>query len=257
MQNRAIKKPILVSIILPTYNEAENITKLIKQINKLVKYQKEIIVVDDNSPDKTYLMVKSLVEKNKIKNVRVKIRFKNRGLTNSIKEGIKIAKGEVIVWMDCDLSMPTILINELVAKLEEGYDIAVGSRFIKGGSYERSGKREIINLARMLSWTLNKISFVMLSRKFKDYTSGFIAVKSSVFEKVSLRGDYGEYFIDFIFKSLCLNYKIIEVPCVCVPRLKGQSKTGTNLLQYFRRGRKYISVIFRLLLERYILHTIP
>lgn len=257
MQNKAIKKPILVSIILPTYNEVENITKLIKQINKLVKYQKEIIVIDDNSPDKTYLVTKSFVEKNKIKNVRVKMRFKNRGLTNSIKEGIKIAKGDVIVWMDCDLSMPTILINELVAKLEEGYDIAVGSRFIKGGSYERFGKREIINISRMLSWTLNKISFVMLSRKFKDYTSGFIAVKSSVFEKVSLRGDYGEYFIDFIFKALCLKYKIVEIPCVCIPRFKGESKTGTNFLHYFKKGQKYLRVIFRLFIERYILRSIP
>lgn len=254
MQSKKIK---LISVILPTYNESENILELINQINKLVKYKSEIIVIDDNSPDKTSAVVKAYVKEKRLKNIRLKVRLKNKGLTNSINDGIKLAKGEAVVWMDCDLSMPTVLINNLVAKLEMGYDIAVGSRFIKGGSYERAETGESITLARILSWVLNLIAFIFLSRSFKDYTSGFIAVKRSVFKKVSLRGDYGEYFIDFIFKSLCLNYKIIEVPCVCVPRFKGQSKTGTNLIQYFKKGRKYIFVISRLLLERYILHTIP
>src|SRR3989338_10457938 len=96
----------LTSVILPTYNEAENIIDLIKEIKKNIKYKKEIIVVDDNSPDGTSKLVKDFITKNKKSNVRLETRFKKRGLTNSIRRGIELAKGDVVVWMDCDFSMP-------------------------------------------------------------------------------------------------------------------------------------------------------
>src|SRR4030042_4305376 len=96
----------LVSIILPTYNEAENILELINAITQTLRsYKKEFIVVDDNSPDGTSNIVKDFIKKNKKNNIRLETRYKNKGLTNSIKRGIELSKGEIIVWLDCDFSM--------------------------------------------------------------------------------------------------------------------------------------------------------
>lgn len=249
----------LVSVILPTYNEAENIVELIGEIFKVIRHRKEIIVVDDNSPDGTSRVVKQLKERNKKINLRLETRYKNRGLTNSIKRGIDIAKGDIVVWMDCDFSMPPILINKLIKKIEDGYDISVASRFIKGGGFKKdnSAKKLDSPAAIVLSRLMNFTIQFMLGRDFRDYTSGFIAAKKKVFSKVKLRGDYGEYFIDLIFKAKGCKFKIVEIPYVCLPRRKGESKTGQNLGQFLMRGYKYIFLATQLLFEKYILHKIP
>lgn len=249
----------LVSIILPTYNEAENIVPLIRMITKTVKNKHEIIVVDDNSPDGTSKIVQSFAKKNKKKNIKTLTRFKNRGLTNSLKDGIKLAKGDSLVWLDCDLSMPPPVISKLLKKVEAGYDIAVGSRFVKGGGFkiDKSQKHKDSPIAIILSRLMNFSIQILLGGNFRDYTSGFIAAKRKVFDKIILRGDYGEYFIDLIYKALAHKFKITEVGYICLPRQRGVSKTGQNLWQYLRRGIKYIGLTFELLIEKKILHKIP
>lgn len=249
----------LVSIVLPTYNEAENIIELIYALNKIIKHKKEIIVVDDNSPDGTSTLVKKLIKKNRKINLRLKTRFKNRGLTNSIKKGIELSRGDVVVWMDCDFSMPPKVILSLLEKIENGFDIAVGSRFVKGGGFkiDNSKGQKDSPIAIILSRFMNLSIQFLLGYGFRDYTSGFIAIKKIVFNNVKLRGDYGEYFIDLIYKSRLNNYKIVEVGYVCVPREKGESKTGQNLTQFLKRGVKYLILTFRLIVERHILHKIP
>lgn len=249
----------LVSIILPTYNEAENIVDLIKCIDREVRRKKEIVVVDDNSPDGTSRLVENYIKTSKRKNVFLKTRLLDPGLTNSIKEGIKLSKGDVVVWLDCDFSMPPEVINLLLAKLHEGYDIAVGSRYIDGGAIlvETGVNKKDSILAIGLSRLMNKTIQNLLGTHFKDYTSGFIAVRKRALDKIPLRGDYGEYFIDLIYKASANRYKIVEIPYLCGSRRAGESKTGTNLWQYLRRGIKYILLTFRLLAEKHILHNIP
>lgn len=247
-----------ISIILPTYNEAENIIDLIREIDKKVNRKKQIVVIDDNSPDGTSSVVINFIRRTKRKDIILKTRYKNRGLTNSIREGIKFSKGEIVVWMDCDFSMPPSVINQLIAKIEEGYDIAVGSRFIKGGRIKEINKtRKDSPVAIFLSRLMNYTIQILLGRNFKDYTSGFIAARKKVFSKVKLRGDYGEYFIDLIYKSFAYGFKIVEIPYICVSRKKGESKTGQNIWQYLKRGIKYIILTLRLLIEKNILHIIP
>lgn len=247
-----------ISIILPTYNEAENIVDLIREIDKKVKRKKQIVVVDDNSPDGTSKTVENFIRKTKRKDVVLKTRYRNRGLTNSIKDGIKFSKGDVVVWMDCDFSMPPSAIDQLLEKIDKGYDIAVGSRFIKGGRIKEIDKSKkdspvAIFLSRLMNYSIQ----FLLGRNFKDYTSGFIAARRKVFSKVKLRGDYGEYFIDLIYKSFAYGFKIVEIPYICVSRKKGESKTGQNIWQYLKRGIKYIILTLRLLIEKNILREIP
>lgn len=249
----------LVSIILPTYNEAENIVDLIYEINKSVKHCKQFIVIDDNSPDQTSNIVKEFIKKNKGINAQLETRYKNRGLTNSIRRGIELARGDVIVWMDCDFSMPPNVIAKLLAKVEEGNDIAVGSRFVKGGGFkiDNSMGQKDSPIAIALSRLMNIAIQLMLGSSFKDYTSGFIAIKKTVLDKISLRGDYGEYFIDLIYKARANKFKTVEIGYICIPREKGESKTGQNLPQFLKRGTKYISLTFKLLIEKHILRKIP
>lgn len=249
----------LVSIVMPTYNEAENIIDLIKAIDRKVRQKKEFIVVDDNSPDGTSKLVKNFVKKSGKKNVRIETRYKEPGLTNSIKRGIELSKGDVVVWLDCDFSMQPELIPKLLRQIEAGYDIAVGSRFIKGGGFiieDSKGRHDSllqIYLSRIMNYTIQ----ILLGRSFRDYTSGFIAIRKYVFEKVSFRGDYGEYFIELIYKARAFKYKIVEIPHINPPRERGVSKTGQNLWQYLRRGRKYIILTVKLLVERHVLHKFP
>ncbi len=244
----SIMPPItLVSVVLPTYNEAGNIVELCKAIDAAITQPHEIIVVDDNSPDGTSNLISELMSTSSIAALRLETRLTDRGLTKSIRRGIEFAQGDVVVWMDCDFSMPPEVIPQLLAKIEEGYDIAVGSRFVKGGKAKGGGEKESL-LVIVLSQILNIMTRVLLSWNFHDYTSGFIAVRKSVLDQIPLRGDYGEYFMDFIFRAILRKTKIIEIPYVCVPRRAGESKTAA---QMWRFGRNYLTTLGRLFLLRF------
>lgn len=240
-----------ITIILPTYNEAENIAYLVRAIHLSVKDDHEILVVDDNSPDGTSRVVQELIENNDVPHLRLITRLHNKGLTNSIWDGITHAEGDIVVWLDCDFSMPPEVIPKLIAEIDAGYDVAVGSRFVRGGSFKKdTSGTEDSWLAVVLSRLMNIFIRNMLGYSFKDYTSGFIAIKKDIFKHIQLEGDYGEYFIDLMFRVLMLNYKVKEIPYICLPRRQGHSKTGSNIFDYAKRGRKYIAVTMGLFGEK-------
>ncbi len=165
-------------------------------------------------------------------------------MRNSILEGVKKSEGEIIVWLDCDFSHPPRYIPQIVSCVLLGWDIVVNSRYVVGGEDVREGKGTW--LQRVLSWILNRITWLLLGTSFKDYTSGFIAVKADVVNSLGLRGDYGEYFIDFIYRAMEKNEKILELPYKNEPRLAGESKTGSNLFDYAKLGIQYILTLVTL-----------
>lgn len=239
-----------VSIIMPTYNESGNIADLIKEaewhvVSSGIK-NIQIIVVDDNSPDETWKIASGV----RCDPARVEVlrRMGERGLTNSLIDGIAHSENEVIVWFDCDFSHPPEYIPQLLYMISRGYDVVVNSRYVVGGGEDRAGKGGALQL--FLSKTLNWGVRFMLKPSFSDYTSGFVAVKREVFDEIKLRGDYGEYFVDFIFRVLRKKkFHICELPYVALPRRSGESKTGSNLFDYLNRGRKYIWSVIKLRLE--------
>ena len=229
-------------MILPTLNEAENIGPLIDGLYAAVADLHEVVVVDDASTDGTGDIVRAYAAAHPERRVRLEVRTSDHGLTKSIAHGVRAATGDVVVWMDCDLSMPPDVVPSLLRGLDEGYDIVVGSRFVSGGSFKRdTAGTEDSALAVALSRLMNYGVQFLLDHRFKDYTSGFIAVQRAVVLDLGLRGDYGEYFIDLLFRALRAGYLVLEIPYVCLPRLHGISKTGTTLRQYLRRGRGYVS----------------
>jgi dolichol-phosphate mannosyltransferase len=231
-----------ISIVIPTYNEKDNIITLIKSIQKHIKNSVEIIVVDDDSPDMTWQLVEELNDDT----VKVLRRRNQRCLTSAISDGISMSKGDIVVWMDSDLSMPPEKINDLLDKIYEGYDISVGSRYIPEGGTVIVESSQDSMMSAVSSFVMNYFIQRLLDPSFKDYTSGFIAIRKEVLEDIKLRGDYGEYFIDLIYNAIKKGYKVVEVPYILQARKHGESKTGTNFFQLCKKGSKYILTSFRL-----------
>lgn len=221
---------MMVSIILPTYNEGENIIPLIEGLFANIKQSFEIIVVDDNSPDMTW---KTVLDYNK-KEVRV-IRREERGLPAAIERGLKEIQGEIVGWMDADGSMPPSVLPEMISNLDQ-YDIAIGSRYIRGGKDARSLLRVVTS--KIINWFAQSL----LGFDIKDYDSGFIVFKKKVLQKVPFpsKGGYGDYFIEFIFRCKKVGFKIKEVPYTFEDRKKGKSKTTASLFSFFILGIGYL-----------------
>jgi dolichol-phosphate mannosyltransferase len=236
-----------VTIVLPTFNEAGNVADLICESAGYIKRsgvsEVEVIVVDDDSPDLTWKVAMEVCCPDAL--VRVIRRMENHGLTASLNEGIAAARMDVVVWLDCDFSQPPEKIPQLLFMIRQGFDVAVNSRYVLGGGEARSGKGGALQL--YLSRRLNGVLRFMLNGSFYDYTSGFVAVRREVFSNMQLNGDYGEYFIDFIYRILRdKRYAVCELPYIMKPRRSGESKTGSNLFQFLKRGKKYLMTIMRL-----------
>lgn len=229
--------PFRVSVIFPSYNESENIEEAIKRVSKsLGKQLYEVIVVDDNSPDQTWKIVEDM------RNPKYKVirRIKERGLASAIATGVEHAKGNVVAWLDCDLGVPPEIVKRLVKELEN-YDVAIGSRYVKGGKDLRPKMRAFASL--LVSLFAN----VVLGFQVRDYASGVIAVKKKVTNRIKLsREGFGEYFMEFVYKSIKLGYKVTEVGYVYKIRKGGLSKSDSNLFVLAKYGLQYILKIIKI-----------
>src|SRR4030042_2358677 len=224
--------PVKVSVILPTFNEAGNIGLLIEALLARLPETSEIVVVDDDSPDLTWQVVEEI--KSHEPRIRLIRRIGRRGLTSALQEGVEAAEGAYVFWMDCGFSQPPEKISELLEALKDN-DIAVASRYVSGGKekgHSLLGSFLSIMICRFASW--------VLSPAIKDYTSGYVGTRKEILKTIPLKGDYGEYCIEFLFRAHKKGYRIIEIPYTCQPRHSGESKTATNLIGYLTRGRSYI-----------------
>ncbi len=232
-----------VSIILPTFNEKENIEELIKQIySSCGKELFEVIVVDDNSPDGTWKIVKSLQKH--YKSLHLFKRVNEMGLPSAIWAGVKMAKGNIVVWLDCDLSHPPQIIPKLVQYIPR-YDVVVASRYVSEGRDNRSFIRVVSS--RMI----NILANIILNLKVKDVTSGFYAVKMNVLNDVKLMQiGYAEYCIRFTYESLKKGFRFKEVGYTFTDRKKGISKTDEDFIKFLHNGYLCGKEIIKLRMEK-------
>jgi len=229
-----------VSIVLATYNERENILDTVQSIFEHVKEPTEVIVVDDDSADKTWQLVEELNDP-RVKLIR---RVDTRGLASAFNRGIIESRGAVVGWMDADMCMPPSLLPEMIAKLDE-YDIVVGSRYAPGGVDDRAPLRVVS------SKLINGLAGLVLGYGIKDYDSGFVVLKRSVFDKVSIiPTGYGAYFMEFLYTCCKKGLTVYEVPYVFRDRAKGISKSAPSILRFFKTGMQYVTRIFIARLRR-------
>jgi dolichol-phosphate mannosyltransferase len=220
----------LVSIILATYNESENIRDIISAIFTSLPDPVEIIVVDDDSPDLTWKIA------TEVGDLRVKVirRVKTRGLASAINRGIIESRGDFIGWMDADMCHPPALLPGMLTSLQE-CDVVIGSRYMKGGKDDRDPSRVLS------SRFINRIASLVLGHGILDYDSGFILMHRHVLDSVSLSPKgYGAYFIEFIYACCRKDMKVIEIPYTFTERTKGISKSNTNLFKFGVAGLGYI-----------------
>jgi dolichol-phosphate mannosyltransferase len=228
-----------VSIVLATYNEKENILDTIGAIFQHVP-DVEIIVVDDDSADKTWKLVEDLNDP-RVKLIR---RVDTRGLASAFNRGIIESRGQVVGWMDADMCMPPSLLPKMVDDLDQ-YDIVVGSRYAAGGVDDREPLRVIS------SRLINGLATLVLGYGIRDYDSGFVVLKRDVFNKVSIiPTGYGAYFMEFLYTCRKKGLKVLEVPYVFRDRAKGVSKSAPSVYRFFRTGMQYVMRIFTARLRR-------
>ncbi len=219
-----------VSVVLPSYNERENIIEAIERISKAVGSRlEEIIIVDDNSPDETW----KLVEEYGHPKVRLIRRIDEKGLASALSRGVEEAKGKYIVWMDCDLGLPPEDVPRLLEPLKE-HDVVIGSRYAPGGKDNRA------TLRAAMSTVFNWYAQLILGFQAKDYTSGFVAVKKEVASTVPLSKEgFGEYFADFVYRAHKKGFKITEVGYEYNYRKGGTSKLDTGYGRLLKFGWQY------------------
>ena len=219
-----------VLIIIPTYNEIENIENII--ISTINLYPTiNILIVDDNSPDLTFKKVEDLKLKFKDQLFLLK-RLKKEGLGTAYVAGFKWAlkkKFNYVFEMDADLSHnPKDIKRILEAMLENNYDISIGSRYINGINVVNWPLSRII-----LSYTASLYVQLITRMNIKDSTSGYICYKKLVLESIDLDNikftGYA-FQIEMKYKSYLKNFKIIEVPIIFSDRKFGISKLNGSII---------------------------
>jgi hypothetical protein len=211
-----------VSVIIPTYNEEKWIEKLLHHIQLIIRKEKidaEIIIVDDSN-DGTYNILKKCQKR--MRNLKVKHRNKVLGIGSAIKEGFKISKGDVMIVMMGDMSDDPKDIPKLIKKIEEGYDVVCGSRFIKG-SYVK-GYPPLKFIAHRI---YNNFFSFLFNLKLKDFSNEFKAYRKEVIQRVKPESDGFEIAAEILLKSHILGFKITEVRFSCYGRSGKQSKLGS------------------------------
>ncbi len=227
--------PFPFSIVIPTYNEAAGIGKLLGALEATFRtngLDGEIIVVDDNSPDGTGAIVEQLSH---TAPVRCLHRSGKLGLSSAVIDGWKIARPESLALgaMDADFSHDVSALPKMVAALESGeFGLAVGSRYVPGGGIANWPARRVIT-SRVACWLARPLTRV------KDVTSGYFLVRREALDGVALDPIGFKIGLEVIAKA---RYgKAIEVPYVFTDRVAGESKLNQHeIFNYLRQlGRLY------------------
>jgi dolichol-phosphate mannosyltransferase len=232
----AVAAPLKFSIVVPTYNEAGGIEKLITTLTEVFRangLDGEIVVVDDNSPDGTGAIVDRLEREGYP--VRCLHRPGKMGLSSGVIDGWKFARpdSQALGAMDADFSHDAAILPRMVQALQDGgYGLAIGSRYVPGGRIENWPKRRIITsrVAIALAQPLTAI---------KDITSGYFLVKREAVEGVELDPIGFKIGLEVIAKA---RYgRALEVPYVFTDRVAGTSKLNQNeIFNYLKQlGRIY------------------
>ena len=211
-------------VMIPTYNEKENIKNLIRQIFNFKIKNLHIVVVDDNSPDGTWKIVQEISKKNK--NVNLLLRKENRGRGSAGKDGFIYClknNADIVVEMDADMSHDPKYIPKMVEELKNA-DLILGSRRVEGAKeIGRSWLRKFVTLGA------NFYIRLTLGLKVKDCNSGFRCFKREVLEKINpekLKSKGPSIVQEVLFKAHLKGFKIKEIPITFVDRTKGMSKLG-------------------------------
>ena len=235
-------------IVIPTYNEKDNVGPLIEKLQKTFKpiknFNMGILIVDGNSPDGTSKVV--LDKAKKYRNTFLLLEEKKAGLGAAYIQGFKYAmekmKADVIFEMDADFQHDPNDIPRFLEKISEGYDYVLGSRYVSGGSIPENWGIHRKFLSFFGSWFAR---IVLGTRSIKDYTTGYKASRVKNFlDKIDLSKVLSKNFaykIHLLYEMQSLKAKTIEIPIVFTERKRDQSKS--NAVREFKESLRVVLIL--------------
>lgn len=209
-----------LTIIIPVYNEGENVKTAIPQIEKKVKIPHQIFLVYDFPEDNTVPIAKTLQKK--FKNLKLLRNHvgNGRGVINAIRTGFNLAKSEAVVVMMADLADDPETVNNMYEKIKEGYDVVCGTRYSKAGQH--LGGPFLKNLLSRLAGVLTPL---LLGIPTFDLTNAFKMYRRKIFGKIKIESTGGfELSQEIVTKAYFLGFKVCEVPTIWRDRTSGQSR---------------------------------
>ena len=215
-------------VIIPTYNEAENIERILRRISDSLP-EAGVLVVDDGSPDGTGDLVKAVAAE--LPDVHLLARSGKSGLGSAYRAGFAwgLQQGyDALIEMDADFSHDPAALPAILAPLDEGFDLSIGSRYIEGGA--------IPNWARhrhLLSEGGNRYASVVLGLQVADSTAGFRAYSADIMRKLNLdaiRAEGYGFQIEMTYRAKQHGAAIVEVPITFVDRAAGESKMSSRIV---------------------------
>jgi dolichol-phosphate mannosyltransferase len=230
---------LLLSVVLPTYNERENIGLLLgRLVDAVGSIPIEIIVMDDSSPDGTGEVVQGLAASEP--RLRLTSRTGKRGLASAVFQAVAEAKGSYVCIMDADLSHDPAHVPDMLAKAQEGFDLVIGSRYVRGGSVENWPMSR-----RVVSWAATLGARSLLLLRAKDILSGFVLCRREVL--ADLPTHYSSRGFKFLVEVLATQpgLKVYEWPISFQDRAGGRSKASA------REGMELARLCVRLLAWRF------
>ncbi|MGB9749133.1 MAG: glycosyltransferase [Candidatus Woesearchaeota archaeon] len=229
------------TIVIPAWNEEEVIEETINAIENYFKNKNfELLIVNDGSADNTKKIVEKLMSK--YSNLRLINHEKNMGMGAALNTGFNNASSEIIVNMDADLTHPLDKIEEMANLIKQGYDVVIGSRYIKGGGY-----RGVPFFRRVISFIGGFVIFriIFLSR-IRDMTSGFRAYNKRIIKELNLQSKRFETPLEISVKILKKGLRFKEIPIILDVRKKGVSK-----FNYIKALKTYAPTIIKLFFYRW------
>lgn len=218
-----MEAPPKVCVVVPTYNEKDNVSALVESIEEAKLADLSVLFVDDSSPDGTAEEVRRLAESRPW--VKILVREKKKGIGSAYQDGFKEAISQtgasILVEMDADLQHPASVLPQLVGAVAKGADTAVASRYVEGGGISSWGFWR-----RLVSRGANAYARTLLRLPVRDATSGFRAYTRRAAEELAsshLPAKGFEFQVAALY-HLKHNNAIIEVPYVFVTRKAGKSK---------------------------------
>ncbi|MCK6576972.1 MAG: polyprenol monophosphomannose synthase [Anaerolineae bacterium] len=221
-----------VMVVLPTYNEAENLPLMLDALLNLPEVALRVLVVDDNSPDGTGRIADEAAQRNP-QRVAVLHRTEKNGLGPAYIAGFRRAielGAQYIIQMDADFSHQPSYIPQLIAKLESGYDLVIGSRFVQGGGVDKTWSF----FRKLLSWFANGVYVrLLLGIPISDSTAGYRIWRRETLigmglERISANGYVFQ--VEMAYVAQRLGYRLTEIPIYFPDRERGKSKMGSHII---------------------------
>jgi dolichol-phosphate mannosyltransferase len=228
--------PDMISLIIPTYNEKDNVGPLVARIAKALSgYKYEIVFVDDNSKDGTIDVANALAAQYPVK---VVVRKDERGLATAVVHGLKFVSGNIVGVMDADLQHPPEKLPDLIKAIEGGADMAIGSRYIPGGGVPNwDMTRKIISKGALMVCHL----LLPSTAKVKDPLAGFFMFRREKVDVAKLKPIGYKISLEIMLTGDFKN--IVEVPYIFEERSAGKSKL--NMMQQWDYMKHLFSLMAR------------